>query len=495
MKTYLNIDWIFFWRSRFDDKEIVDEKYLREYILQYKDTSVTDLIFNVNGTTSSTPTAFLDSWTDKYLKTTENGEFVDYKNTLAALHYDVHERQKLDAHQIWVQTAQEIGVRAWLSVRMNDVHGNWDKVHLWKAEEIEQHPNWWIVTHRKAEHYFDRCLNYAVPAVRERILGYIFEQLNRYDVDGLELDFTREPYCFPVGFEKGREIMLEFMREVKTRVDEIALSRGKEIKIAILVQANPSNAYESGFDVAQMATEGLVDVVVASPRWETNNTDIPIELWKRLLPENVEFGCMQQYLTKYRPQTKDIASSLDMAFGMAVANASRGTDLIYLYNYFDRLTVDLLHMQHATSYRNAENIKQCVQEIGRVENALVWDRRVALTYDDFPCLYQPKLHILPLKVAGMSVLKFQTGKITNEQNAYFIMQTAEEACPQDLEIYANGVRASYTMEEKQDSNFMQGKAFAFAFTLDTATTVHIEILPKNPITVTAAEIFIEGLKK
>jgi cysteine synthase len=132
-----------------------------------------------------------------------------------------------------------------------------------KSEEVEQHPDWWISRHRNGRGYYCKCFDYSVKEVRDRILGYINEQLEKYDVYGLELDFTREAYCFPYG-KPDREIMLSFMRDVKAITTRIGNSRNKQIKVAILCQPDPMNAYHNGFDIVKMAEEGLVDVVIAS---------------------------------------------------------------------------------------------------------------------------------------------------------------------------------------------------------------------------------------
>ena len=53
--------------------------------------------------------------------------------------------------------------------------------------------------------------------VRESMLAYLREQLSRYDVYGLELDFLREYHCFrylTADMGECRRIMLGFLREV-----------------------------------------------------------------------------------------------------------------------------------------------------------------------------------------------------------------------------------------------------------------------------------------
>ena len=56
---------------------------------------------------------------------------------------------------------------------------------FWKA-----HPEYWRVP-GSVHAYADRALDYAIPAVRENHLRLIAELLDRYDIDGLELDWMR----------------------------------------------------------------------------------------------------------------------------------------------------------------------------------------------------------------------------------------------------------------------------------------------------------------
>ena len=110
--------------------------------------------------------------------------------------------------------------------------------------------------YREVSNYFDIALNYLLDEVRENWLKYIEEQLSLYDVYGLELDFNREPYCFPAGKkEEGRRVMLDFIRNVREITNRIGRERGKEIKLAILCPADPICAYNDGFDIAGLVID------------------------------------------------------------------------------------------------------------------------------------------------------------------------------------------------------------------------------------------------
>ncbi len=75
--------------------------------------------------------------------------------------------------------------------------------------------------------YFARALDYAHPEVRDHYRALIVETLERYDVDGLELDFMREPYLFSAGKEpEGRLLLTAWLREIRGLVDTATKRRG-----------------------------------------------------------------------------------------------------------------------------------------------------------------------------------------------------------------------------------------------------------------------------
>ncbi len=495
MRVFFNEDWTHFWYTRYESGEPVNEETLKTFIRQYEGTGITDFALNVNGAISSSESKVLETWSDKYEKKEENGVPVDYTNTHAKLHYEVFRKKKLDAYRIWIEQLKETGIRPWLSFRMNDCHNDLEKAHVVKAAYKEQHPEQWICKNRPAIGYFDRCLNYLLPEVRERMLTYIEEQLSRYDVDGIELDFTREPFCFPAGGqEEGRLVMTEFAGQVRKLVDSCAAARAKKIEIALLCQANPISAYNNGFDVATIAAKGYVDVVIASPRWATINLDIPIAIWKSMLGNKVQVGCMQQLLVSGYPFSKiNLASTIDMAFGQAAAFAGRGADVIYLYNMFDSLAKIEESFEHPTSIRNPENTRKILEIIGDQDRVLRQTRRCPLTYDDFVNLFEVCAVRLPVKVGPGEGASFRvvTGPILPEQKAYLLMEMKEPIDPETVTVYVNSRKAFYVSESKADRQIVKENDYAFVFTPHAGTEVIVELLSETGCQIEYAEVLIE----
>ena len=121
------------------------------------------------------------------------------------------------------QRCRHHGVSPWISLRMNDVHFNDNLAHpfhgdLYHKPELfrQGHPG-----------YYARGLDYAHAEVRRHYRALIAETLQRYDIDGLELDFMREPYLFSKGEEQARgEILTQWLCKIRTLVEEAAARRG-----------------------------------------------------------------------------------------------------------------------------------------------------------------------------------------------------------------------------------------------------------------------------
>ena len=98
-------------------------------------------------------------------------------------------------------------------------------------------------------------------------MALIVETLDRYDIDGLELDFMREPYLFSANKEaEGAPILTEWIRQVRKKVDAAAAKRGHPISLGVRAPSRPETASKMGIEAVDWAKEGLIDVLVVTPR-------------------------------------------------------------------------------------------------------------------------------------------------------------------------------------------------------------------------------------
>ena len=490
-----NEDWIHFLWTRFENNIDVTEDVLREFIYQYKDTQVTDFAINVNGTVSSYPSKTRESFCDKFLVREENGVAVDYSDTYAKKAYEIFIEKNLDMYKIWIDTLREIGIRPWISFRMNDCHGTGDMQELRKSSYVDKHPEMWRIRHRTANGYYDKIFDYSLEETQKYMLDYIEETLTRYKPDGLELDFTREAMLFSPGYErKGAKILNEFILKVK----ELAKKCVGDIPINVLIMGSASTCLQLGLDVPYWAEAGLINSVVLLPRWETINTDYDIELWKKLLGDNVLIGGGQQLLVKSVKGASQgqagAISNVKMAFGQAVANLYNGCDFVYLYNYMDIVESGLFNVNHKTSIRQAENMKRILQNVGEYETAIMQERSHVLTYDDYPPFWQERNARLPLELGkGCSeAIKINIGEIRKEENAFILLGFFEKPDVKNIKVYVNSKKAEFDGFEGLDENICKLNGYRFRIDKKTEFSGYavIEIIVDEKAVLGYAEITI-----
>ena len=167
----------------------------------------------------------------------------------------VHQ-QGLDYPARVIQRCRQRGVSPWITLRMNDCHNNDVRDHPFHGSFWKENPRFFV--HGRTD-YFARCLDYAHREVRDFYKALIVETLERYDVDGLELDFMREPYVFSVGREaEGAPVLAAWVREIRELTAAAAARRGRPVRLGVRVPSRPETALSLGLDAIGWAKAGLI---------------------------------------------------------------------------------------------------------------------------------------------------------------------------------------------------------------------------------------------
>jgi len=222
--------------------------------------------------------------------------------------------------------------------------------------------------------YFATCLDYANQEVRDYYRALIIETLDRYDVDGLELDFMREPYLFSAGKEaEGAPILTGWMREVRKLAADAADKRGHPIRLGVRVPSRPETALGMGLDAVMWAKEGLIDLLVVTPRWATLEFDMPIRQWRQMLGTS-EVTLAGGLEIRYQPYPGGPASivTLELATGAAVSVLSQGADAVYLFNFF----------QDPALGRPLDVYQKTLKAMASLDSLLKQPRSIGVTYRD-----------------------------------------------------------------------------------------------------------------
>lgn len=168
-----------------------------------------------------------------------------------------------DPPQVVIREARKRGLDVFYSLRLNDVH---DVHRQYRSTEFaafkEQHPDWMI----GPGHPYGRSttLNFELPEVRAIKLAIVEEILDRYDFDGIEIDFMRSPPYFIPGREPHlADRLTEFMEGVRRLADRAAARRGRPVLVAVSVNETVEANRLDGFDVQTWVRDGLLDILVA----------------------------------------------------------------------------------------------------------------------------------------------------------------------------------------------------------------------------------------
>ena len=191
--------------------------------------------------------------------------------------YSLH-RQGIDYLPLLIRRAHAQGLMFAASFRMNDTHIKTFPEGALSSEfwKTHQHYRLWDAT--DARGYYNSALDYSYPEVRNRYREAIAEVAGMYDVDGIELDFTRSPYFFqPFEAWDKREILTAFVREIRELIERIGTQRGRPLTLILRIPCLERALTTAGIDAAQWIEERVAPILVISEL--ANNYNQVIEPW------------------------------------------------------------------------------------------------------------------------------------------------------------------------------------------------------------------------
>jgi hypothetical protein len=208
------------------------------------------------------------------LFTTTIGPFGDLNLTAAWI------EKGRDCLQLIIDFCRKHEKEVFWSLRMNDGHDNWfpntcccefKKQHpellLFQPKDIGRvRPNSdWPEPYLRAT-----AVDYGRQEIRDQEFAIIEDVCRRYDIDGIELDFLRNPIYFRPTLEcrpcepEHLEIMTGFIRRLREMTEQVGQERNRPLLIACRVPSRIDCCRKIGFDIEQWLTDDLIDVVVSS---------------------------------------------------------------------------------------------------------------------------------------------------------------------------------------------------------------------------------------
>lgn len=317
--------------------EKMDEQGLSEWIDLYFQGGVTQVFFCVNA-----QRAYYDSqvfepiWHDivkgedgKYFHRGEEVLNTPLPTLANALGAKALQENTGNPFQTRIDLCRKKGGAGGLSVRMNDCHLGGYPDSPMHSRLWSDHPQWYLKT---------TGLDYAVAEFRSRMLAFIEELFARFDMDALELDWMRTPPFFREGQEdENRHWLDEMVRQIFEMKCQAEKRLGHKILLQVRVPTRPDEALRLGLDVVKWAKEGWIDTVIACAFICSTDNAVPLEIWDRLLPENIRVIPGIDILTTSHDGVMGIEEETrinEIIWGYAASFYHRGAEDIYLFNHY-----------------------------------------------------------------------------------------------------------------------------------------------------------------
>jgi hypothetical protein len=195
----------------------------------------------------------------------------------------------------------------------------------WGKYPVTDPKAWWTLS------------DYEKPEVRDYIVRIFEDVCQRYDVDGIELDFIRHPLFFRPNLE-GKPVeprhvamMTDMVRRIRAVSERESLRRGRPILVTVRVPLSVQSGMDIGLDVRAYLEEDLVDILIAGQDY------IQMAVASSL-GDMVDLGHKYQvpvYALLVPPKPYDRYRYDNRAWWAAAMNRWHwGADGIYLFNLF-----------------------------------------------------------------------------------------------------------------------------------------------------------------
>ena len=187
--------------------------------------------------------------------------------------YRQWKEQGIDIAAIFAEESRKRGIESFYNYRINGSDN--DLGPFSKLPMKLKHPEWLIHTWPGPVGLW----NYAIPEVRRYKLSILREIAERFDYDGISLDFARVCPVLPPGKAWAhRDKMTDFLREFRSITQEVAHRRGRPLLVGARIPENLQGCHFDGLDIETWVREGLVDVLALGIR----SFDVDIAAFRRI---------------------------------------------------------------------------------------------------------------------------------------------------------------------------------------------------------------------
>ncbi len=249
------------------------------------------------------------------------------------------------------------GVKPWLSIRMNDMHGatrepnaSYMNCDLYRDPAMRLRGTTYNSTAALQNGW--KGFNYEKREVRDYVMAAIRDMVENYDYDGLLLEWNRSPFCCePDPSQSTIDTITDWHADVRRLTDGRGAKMGRPYALGIKHVGTLDQMRSIGLDLRAMAARGILDLVIPSNFWQSS-WDIPCDAVRQELGNNVAvYGAIEiapNWLHGYLPHVtggntrlgtplavdyRSTPASAPILRGNAAAKLVLGVDGIEVYNF------------------------------------------------------------------------------------------------------------------------------------------------------------------
>lgn len=266
---------------------------------------------------------FEGSLPDELVKLYDHPDVDPCVNSLRELH-----RRGVDPWAMVLARARKRKIDLFASFRMNDTHYKDGIYHPWVDSFYYDNLHNRLTTSGAMDLSRNNTeFDYRKSVVREYFLKLIRANLDKYDVDGVELDLTRNCKYFPdPNREECAPVMTDFVRQVRGLLDAAGKKRKRKLELAVTVPYSLYRCRLEGLDIPAWARLGYIDMLcMSSPFMVDTQRDIA-DTVRKAPGVPVYAGCDRNFQWPGRPFPREAYRA------MAMSNLRQGAAGTYLYN-------------------------------------------------------------------------------------------------------------------------------------------------------------------
>lgn len=236
----------------------------------------------------------------------------------------------IDVPRVIADACREHNKASFFSLRVNDIHDAQQGVP--KPRIKREHPEWMHGEGSRAP----TGLNYVRFGVREYKKALVREFFEKFDFDGMELDWLRTECNLPNLREyQHRYAITDWVADLRKMLDEMGRKRRRPIELAARVPETVEGCLLAGLDAPEWVKGRLIDHLIVG----NGAVEYRLDPFKALCAQTGVrlYPCLYGWGNDYSPSPGEGVCSDQMLRGTAAKCWAQEPDGLYMFNMYPTL--------------------------------------------------------------------------------------------------------------------------------------------------------------